>query len=235
MGNTNTDLEIMKELHPTKNRNITINNIKRKMKVWWLCSKCNYEWKTTISKRTSGKQSCPRCVGKVVSEYNCLENCYKELIKQWHPTKNGTLTPKDFCAKSNKKMWWLCPKCNHEWKTQIIVRTRIKGSDCPKCVRKHHISKSSSKWLDELKISSEYREFLIRINKKRFIVDGYDPLTKTIYEYFGNYWHGNPNMFNPDDIHPVRKIKFGIIYQETIDRIKLFEENGYKIIYKWGD
>ena len=34
---------------------------------------------------------------------------YPDLVKQWHPTKNGELTPNDFTYESNKKVWWLCP------------------------------------------------------------------------------------------------------------------------------
>jgi hypothetical protein len=29
------------------------------------------------------------------------------LVKEWHPTKNGDLTPDDFTHGSNKKVWWL--------------------------------------------------------------------------------------------------------------------------------
>ena len=35
---------------------------------------------------------------------------YPDLVKEWHPTKNGDLTPNDFTHGSGKKVWWLCPK-----------------------------------------------------------------------------------------------------------------------------
>ncbi len=41
-------------------------------------------------------------VGKSLAEVN------PALAKEWHPTKNGDLTPFDFAAKSNKKVWWKC-------------------------------------------------------------------------------------------------------------------------------
>ena len=34
---------------------------------------------------------------------------YPHLVKEWHPTKNGELTPNDFTYGSNKKVWWRCP------------------------------------------------------------------------------------------------------------------------------
>ena len=35
---------------------------------------------------------------------------YPELVKEWHPTKNGDWQPQDFTHKSGKKVWWKCPK-----------------------------------------------------------------------------------------------------------------------------
>ena len=32
---------------------------------------------------------------------------------------------------SNKKVWWICRKCGHEWEAAIHSRSR--GTDCPKC------------------------------------------------------------------------------------------------------
>ena len=58
---------------------------------------------------------------------------YPELVKEWHPTKNGDLTPEDFTYGSGKKVWWLCPK-GHEWETKINKRTRKdKPTGCPNC------------------------------------------------------------------------------------------------------
>jgi hypothetical protein len=37
-----------------------------------------------------------------------------ELAKEWHPTKNGDLTPEKVTPGSSKKVWWVCKK-GHEW------------------------------------------------------------------------------------------------------------------------
>ncbi len=45
-----------------------------------------------------------------------LADCDPELVAQWHPTKNGQLTPCDVTAGSGRKVWWKCPKGDdHEW------------------------------------------------------------------------------------------------------------------------
>jgi hypothetical protein len=37
-----------------------------------------------------------------------LADVNPELAKQWHPDKNGDLTPDDVLPGSNKKVWWRC-------------------------------------------------------------------------------------------------------------------------------
>jgi len=59
---------------------------------------------------------------------------YPELVKEWHPDKNGDLTPKQFTYGSRKKVWWLCPK-GHDYELRIKNRTneKRKGLPCPYC------------------------------------------------------------------------------------------------------
>ena len=55
------------------------------------------------------------------------------LAEQWHPTKNGTLTPQDVTPSSGKYVWWTCSK-GHEWVANITHRNH--GGGCPYCSRK---------------------------------------------------------------------------------------------------
>lgn len=53
-----------------------------------------------------------------------------ELAAQWHPTKNGRVTPHDVYPFSNRRIWWLCPKDpRHEWEAPVYARTA--GNGCP--------------------------------------------------------------------------------------------------------
>ena len=47
------------------------------------------------------------------------------LVKEWHPTKNGELTPNDITHGSDKKVWWLCSE-GHSYDAAISKRTRKK-------------------------------------------------------------------------------------------------------------
>jgi len=67
-------------------------------------------------------------MSKANHQYN-LFTLSPELFMEWHPTKNGKLTPKSVPL-DRKKVWWLCEN-GHEW--QATVRRRIKGAGCFVC------------------------------------------------------------------------------------------------------
>ena len=56
---------------------------------------------------------------------------HPEVARQWHPGKNGDLTPDQVTPASGKKVWWRCKK-NHEWIAAINDRT-TGASGCPYC------------------------------------------------------------------------------------------------------
>ena len=66
---------------------------------------------------------------KATQDYN-LAVRYPELLKEWHPTRNGDLTPWDVTHGSSRKVWWICHK-GHEW--DAVIFNRIKGIGCPYC------------------------------------------------------------------------------------------------------
>ena len=63
----------------------------------------------------------------------CAEHDGAALLAQWHPTKNGALTPKLVTYGSKQKVWWRCER-GHEW--QAAVYTRTGGTGCPICAGK---------------------------------------------------------------------------------------------------
>jgi len=127
--------EVAKEWHLTKNGNLTTNDVvgKTHKKAWWKCSNCNHEWEAVIGSRANGC-GCPACAGKVATKSNCLATKNPELAKEWHPTKNGNLTPNDVVGKTHKKAWWKCSNCDHEW--EAAVSNRANGCGCPACAGK---------------------------------------------------------------------------------------------------
>jgi hypothetical protein len=51
------------------------------------------------------------------------------------------------------------------------------------------------------------------------------------YEFFGDYWYRNPEKFSTDDINDTNKIKFGVLYKNTIERIKSIINSVYSLNY----
>ena len=74
--------------------------------------------------------------GEQMQKHSNLAYDKPELAREWHPTKNGDLSPFDVSSKSGKEVWWL-GKCGHEWKAKIINRTSGKG--CPYCSGRYAI------------------------------------------------------------------------------------------------
>ena len=135
--------EIADEWMYNKNEGLTPDrfSVGSKVKVWWKCKKCGYEWISTINHRTSSKSGCPCCASKViVVGINDLATTHPEIAKEWHPTKNGNLLPRDVKAGSNKKIWWKCLICGKEWVTTVKSRTYNGICCCYKC-RKSYNSK----------------------------------------------------------------------------------------------
>jgi hypothetical protein len=70
-------------------------------------------------------------------------------------------------------------------------------------------------------------------NIKYYQVDGFDPETNTIYEFNGDYWHGNPVKYNPEDINEINHKTFSELYKETLIKKEILENAGYKVVSIW--
>lgn len=150
----NSREDLLKEWHPTKNGDLKPSSIppKSSSKIWWYLpyddpktgKHFDFEWQSTLLERTGHQaQKCPYLVDKEIWKgYNdfetwCVNNQKEDLLKEWHPTKNGVITPSDIFASSNQKVWWYLPyddpnSGEHfelEWKASVVARES--GAICP--------------------------------------------------------------------------------------------------------
>lgn len=121
-----------------------------KVKPWWICRKCKSSYDTNIHNRVKGTK-CPYCSGQKVNDTNSLASISPELASEWHPTKNGKLTPYDVTCGRNIKVWWL-GDCGHEWEATIASRNNIKCG-CPYCSNKK-VSIDNCMWTTNPKLAS---------------------------------------------------------------------------------
>jgi len=96
---------------------------------------------------------------------------------------------------------------------------------CPKCYRRNNISILETEFLDMLKIN----------NRQKYItpykVDGIN--NYKIFEFLGDYWHGNPARFEPEEYNKKVKKSYGELYNNTIFKFKSLFDKGYTIYYMW--
>ena len=132
-----TNPTLAAQWHPTRNGDLTPFDVLQftNKRVWWL-GPCGHEFDLKISDRSSQNQNCPFCAGRrVLAGFNDLVAVFPALATEWHPTKNGALSPSDVTPGQHKKVWWL-GSCGHEWRASINNRTRDGGSGCPFCAER---------------------------------------------------------------------------------------------------
>jgi len=151
--------------------------------VWWICSN-GHRWQARVYTRNSGC-GCPYCSGRLASQEHNLLKCHPEIAKQWHPTKNGILTPNTTTRGSKLKVWWKCEK-GHEWKAHVYSRTST-GCGCPVCAEGFRVSRI------EMRIFTELKSLIGGVVRGKKIVgrecDIFLQHHSVAIEFDGNYWH----------------------------------------------
>lgn len=153
---------IAAEWHPTLNGDLTPADVSfsKKAKAWWLCTNCHKAWEAIVGNRVRWP-GCPHCgvngrkraakgastangdgqkparkrpsLAKVLPGRSFAER-FPETAAQWHPVLNRDLRPDQVGYASNRRAWWLCATCAHEW--SAIINSRGQGAGCPECKRR---------------------------------------------------------------------------------------------------
>lgn len=67
-----------------------------------------------------------------IAGVNDLATNFPLLAAEWHPSKNGDLSPSEVTSFSAKSIWWVCPK-GHEWEASAYDRVHH-GRKCVLCI-----------------------------------------------------------------------------------------------------
>ena len=126
--------------------------------------------------------------------------------------------------------------CNKHGPFKILPLLHKNGSGCPSCNNQY--SKKSIDWL-------RYISFKFNINiqhaeniGEKYIynktkVDGYCKENNTIYEFHGDFWHGNPKIYEPEKVNPKNNIKFGTLFKKTLHKELNCRNLGFNYICIW--
>ena len=203
--------------------------------VHWICKNniCGcHRWMTDIKSRIMGN-GCPYCSGKNTCDHNNLLLWSPKLCEEWNYELNEK-GPENYTTHSSQKINWICQK-GHKWITAIVDRSM--GTGCPKCSKAGY-SKAQIEWLDEI-MRREGIHIHHAVNGGEFYiegigkVDGYCSETNTVYEYHGDYWHGNPKVYYGEAINKSYKITFGELYKRTLVRDNKIRDLGYNLVVQW--
>ena len=162
--------------HPTKNESKTPRDVAKSSdkKYWFKCDVCKHNFDSSLDSINGMDSWCPYCVNKKRCEEEDCDHCYKksfashEKAKFWHPTKNESKTPRDVAKSSDKKYWFKCDVCKHNfdnsldsingmdsWCPYCVNKKRCEEEDCDHCYKKSFANHEKAKFWHPTKNGSE--------------------------------------------------------------------------------
>lgn len=135
---------------------------------------------------------------------------------------------------SSKKIKVICKKHGEFY---ISAYDHKRGKECQKCSNQY--SKSSIRWLKYMEIKYNIKiqhaenlgEYIIPNSKYK--VDGYCKEINTIFEFNGDFWHGNPKIYDQEKINPKTNTTFKQLYEKTIIKKQYIINKGYNFVEIW--
>jgi hypothetical protein len=122
--------DLAREWHPIKNGRLGPKDVTpgSRRPAWWLCEKGHW-WQARICDRTRGMK-CTFCRDLNKQDGQRMADSRPELLKEWHPSRNGDLRARDVSLYHKERVWWICGQ-GHEW--EATIRSRLSGKTCPSC------------------------------------------------------------------------------------------------------
>lgn len=121
-----------------------------------------------------------------------------------------------------------CPECYKEDNMERLKLAQIAAWSSQSIGS--FVSDGETKWLDSLGIKDRQ----VWLKDVQYKVDGYDADTNTVYLYHGRFWHGCPETFDPEMIHPVVKLPMKDLYEKTMMYENKIKNAGYNLVVEWG-
>jgi hypothetical protein len=190
--------------------------------------KAHGEFNQKPSKHINSKQGCIICAGTY--HFTTLDFINKSL--KTHGNKYSYI--KSNYINNRTKVTITCNKCGD---FQQLPSDHYNGANCPNCINSNY-SKQSISYLNfiskhyniDIQHAENGNEYtILNIGK----ADGYCKKTNTIYEYHGDFWHGNPKKYNQTDYNKKNGKTFGELYQKTLFRETKIRELGFNLITIW--
>ena len=128
--------------------------------------------------------------------------------------------------------------CKKHGEFEIIPESHIYvNQGCDKCICKR-FSKISINWLnfiskyENIDIQHAENNCEFKIPNTKYHADGYCKENNTVYEFHGTLWHGDPRVYNSNDMSYFG-CKYGDLYEKTIKREQTIKDCGFNLITMW--
>lgn len=217
---------------------------KSEYKSYFKCLNCNNTWESSFLNILATVVGCPACARKAAGKANA--KTHKEYKKEIKDKYNNRYKVCDEYINDGTKIRHLCKKHNIEWLAS--PNSLLNGECvCPKCRKRRTrgYSKLADEWLekrselDNVKIrthKSPKGEYKILLSDGTLVkVDGYARKTNTVYEFYGDSYHGNPLVYKADDHCNPYKTNLSAyeLLRNTLHRESQIRLLGYNVITIW--
>lgn len=193
-----------------------------RIKIKIKCNACFHVFDQLPYNHYGDKKGCPKCYNFRSRKIQQLS--LNEFIKRSNKIHKN-LYKYDLVNYINNriKVKIKCNTCNTIFEQRPMHH--LIGNGCRNCWNNSYQSKLELNFLDFLKIKDRQK------NIGKCIVDGIDG--NVIYEFLGDFWHGNLQKYDKNEINEVIGKTFFDLNKKTKNRFKYFSCMGYKIKYIW--
>lgn len=210
------------QIHGIRYNYSNVNYVGIDEKVNIFCPK-HGTFEQTPSSHINAKQGCPGCGNGVPTQNEFVEKCVEVHSTKYDYSQTVYVNMKT-------KVTILCSK---HGKFSQLPSNHLVGTGCPFCSR--NVSKPETAWLDSLNVDQKFRNKQINVEGKILKVDAFVPTSNTVYEFWGDFFHGNPRTFEPDAINPRTKTTYKELFEKTQEKRTIIVSNGFKLIEMWED
>jgi len=123
---------------------------------------------------------------------------------------------------------------------EVLPPNHLNNHRCNKCAGGNY-SKGQIEWLEWRMVrdkcfiqhSENIGEKVIEHKNGKYKLDGFCIKTQIAYEYDGDKWHGNPEIYNPKDRNPMNNKLYSELYEDMIKRKEYIINQGFHYISIW--
>ncbi len=211
-----------------------------------LCKSCDHSWVTKPSNLMASVVGCPKC-GRELANSKCRKS-EASFKRELSDITNGNIILLESYKGDSTIHKFKCLNCGSILKkrpnTYLYMHTR-KSSHCQYCAPSYvqsdiavewlkAISKKHGVYIQHAKNEGEYIvEYRFEKKNKTLKLDGYCDETDTAYEFYGDYFHGNPLIYGLSEAKVFGRTTHKALYLKTCERQAILLSLGIRVVYVW--